>query len=397
MNWPTQPISSLGTVQSGSTPSTGHPTNWPVFSLGNVCSVRRGTTITQNQAKPGAIPVVPGGLAATYFHDIPNREGNVITVSASGASAGFVNYWVTPIFASYCSTIESESPDVSIKYIFHFLRGKQEYIYSKLRSGAAQPHVYAKDIAALEVLLPPLPEQRRIAAILDSADAIRVKRREALAQLDSLTQSIFIEMFGDPVSNPKRWIAMKVGNLLAFQQYGPRFYNETYTEKGIPIIRITDLAEDGSLDFSNMPRLSVSREDIEKYSLKAGDIIFARTGATVGKIALIQTGMPVCIAGAYFITMRFIESIVPLYARFVLTAKSIREIVQKRSRQAAQQNFSGPGLRDLPMPLPPIHLQHEFARRVESIERLKGIQRAALAELDALFASLQYRAFRGEL
>jgi restriction endonuclease S subunit len=174
MNWPIQPLSSFGTVQTGSTPSSGHPTKWPFFSLGNVCSVRRGTTITQNQATPGEIPVVAGGLVPTYFHDTPNREGNVITVSASGASAGFVNYWETPIFASDCSTVESESPKVSIKYVFHFLRRKQEYIYSKLRSGAAQPHVYAKDIAALKILLPPLSEQRRIAAILDQADALRV-------------------------------------------------------------------------------------------------------------------------------------------------------------------------------------------------------------------------------
>ncbi len=131
--------------------------NWPVFNIGNKCSVKRGTTITQNQATSGAIPVVAGGLMPTYFHDTPNRSGNVITVSASGGNAGFINFWETPILASDCSTVEPENPDVIIKYVFHFLRGKQEYIYSKLRSGAAQPHVYAKDIAALEIPLPPPP------------------------------------------------------------------------------------------------------------------------------------------------------------------------------------------------------------------------------------------------
>jgi type I restriction enzyme S subunit len=298
------------------------------------------------------------------------------------------------------STIRFKAkPEVSdLGYLRHWLDSREfrEQITKRV-TGSAQQNFGPSHLKAIKITLPSLPEQRRIAAILDQADALRAKRREALAQLNSLTQSIFIEMFGDPVINPKKWLFKKVGNLLAFQQYGPRFYNESYSEKGTPIIRITDLAEDGSLDFSSMPKLSVSHEDIEKYALKAGDIIFARTGATVGKIALIQNNMPLCIAGAYFITMRFIESIVPIYAKYVLTSQSIREIVQKRSRQAAQQNFSGPGLRDLPMPMPPIHLQREFAHRVESIERLKEIQRASLIELDALFVSLQHRAFRGEL
>jgi type I restriction enzyme S subunit len=146
-----------------------------------------------------------------------------------------------------------------------------------------------------------------------------------------------------------------------------------------------------------MPRLTVSDEDREKYSLRAGDLIFARTGATVGKVALMQPNDPPCIAGAYFITMRFEKSLDPLYARAVLIAPSVRAIVAKRSRQAAQQNFSGPGLRQLPMPLPPISLQREFARRVTAVEALKTAQRASLAGLDALFATLQHRAFRGEL
>jgi type I restriction enzyme S subunit len=252
-------------------------------------------------------------------------------------------------------------------------------------------------VGDLEIPLPPLAEQRRIAEVLDQAEALRAKRRAALAQLDSLTQSIFLDLFGDPVSNPKKWPDPTLGELLAFQQYGPRFYNESYSADGIRIVRITDLSEAGVLDFSSMPRLLVSDEDLEKYALHPGDLIFARTGATVGKVALIQPNDPPCIAGAYFITMRFKDSLVPIYARAVLTAPSVRAIVAKRSRQAAQQNFSGPGLRQLPMPVPPIDLQRQFTSRVGAVEKLKTTQRASLAELDALFASLQHRAFRGEL
>jgi len=285
---------------------------------------------------------------------------------------------------------------IDADFLARFIKAQSPIILQWVRVTTADNFPIDK-LKKLPVPLPPLAEQRRIAEVLGRAEALRAKRRATLAQLDSLTQSLFLDLFGEPVSNPKKWPDPTLGGLLAFQQYGPRFYNESYSPDGIRIVRITDLSEEGVLDFSSMPRLLVSDEDREKYALRPGDLIFARTGATVGKVALIQPNDPPCIAGAYFITMRFKDSLVPIYARAVLTAPSVRAIVAKRSRQAAQQNFSGPGLRQLPMPLPPVELQREFARRVGAAEKLKTAQRASLAELDALFASLQHRAFRGEL
>jgi type I restriction enzyme S subunit len=97
--------------------------------------------------------------------------------------------------------------------MYHQLLSKQHLI-NGLRSGAAQPHVYAKDIAQLQVSIPSFPDQLRIAAILDKADDLRAKRCEVLAQLDILAQSIFIEMFGDPVSNPKGWQVVPLGRVV---------------------------------------------------------------------------------------------------------------------------------------------------------------------------------------
>ena len=95
-------------------------------------------------------------------------------------------------------------------------------------------------------------------------------------------------------------------------------------------------------DFESMPRMTVAVEDQEKYSLRPGDVVFARSGATVGKVALIGPEDPPCIAGAYFIVMRFSPSVLPVYVKAVLRSPSVRQLVAQRSRQAAQQNFSGP-------------------------------------------------------
>jgi len=139
--------------------------------LGDACLVRRGTTITRKQTKKGDVPVIAGGRKATYFHNKHNRESGTITVSGSGASAGLVNYWSIPIFASDCSTVELKDNKQNAKFIYYYMQSMQEFIYKDMRSGAAQPHVYAKDIASLNFPLFSLEEQQRIVDKLEAAFA----------------------------------------------------------------------------------------------------------------------------------------------------------------------------------------------------------------------------------
>lgn len=280
-------------------------------------------------------------------------------------------------------------------YLFHFLPLALKKIEDATPFVTVK-HLSVKDIREIDIPLPPLPEQRRIAAILDQADALRAKRREALAQLDSLTQSIFIEMFGDPLSSISTWPKYTFGDLLSHLVYGPRFYNDEYSQNGIRIVRITDLDEHGGLNFTEMPRMAVDESEIQKYALKEGDLIFARSGS-VGKSAVFPKDAPPCIAGAYFIVMRFKDSVLPLFVRSVLATDSIQRFIHHRSRQAIQPNFSGPAIRELPLPVPPIDYQKTFVVRTRAIEKAKVLHKTSLAQLNQLFASLQHRAFRGEL
>ncbi|ACR01775.1 restriction modification system DNA specificity domain protein [Thauera aminoaromatica] len=285
------------------------------------------------------------------------------------------------------------------RYLHHLLRQADIRVEGERRmtGSGGQRRVPATFLSSLRIPLPRLEEQRRVAAILDQADALRAKRRKALALLDELQRGIFIEMFGDPVTSPKGCTAGTLGDGIEEMQYGPRFHNEAYSPEGIRIVRITDLDAAGSLDFDSMPRMEVDEETRDKFALRAGDVVFARTGATVGKVALIKERDPVCIAGAYFIRMRFQSRILPEYAFSVLQSESVQSLIFAQSRQAAQQNFSGPGLRRLPMPVPSIERQRRFAERVEAVGSEKSKQLSALALLDELFSSLQHRAFRGEL
>jgi type I restriction enzyme, S subunit len=285
---------------------------------------------------------------------------------------------------------------VDTKFLYWWLRRNRSLLES-LGNGATFKEISKKTTSAVPIGLPPIEEQRRIAAILDAADALRAKRRQALAKLDTLTQSIFIDMFGDPVTNPMGWQNPGVEGSLECLTYGHRFYDETYSQEGTRVVRITDLDEAGNLNFDSMPRMSLTDDDRLKYRVRPGDILFARSGATVGKVALIRTGDPECIAGAYFVWMRFTDSVRPEYARAVLTSKPVRAMIARKSRQAAQQNFSGPAIKRLPMPSPPIALQDEFDAAVAGVRtQFEGLNQG-MKRLDALFTSLQQRAFRGEL
>jgi len=284
-------------------------------------------------------------------------------------------------------------------YFYHLLGS--DLIYRKfvsIAAGAVVKNLNSDLVRNVMVPLPTLAEQRRIAAILDKAEALRAKRREAIAKLDQLLKSVFLEMFGDPVTNSKGWQGdTTLGDIALDMQYGPRFHNEAYSLNGIKIVRITDLSPTGELDFDAMPRMDVEEKVRVRFVLQPGNIIFARTGATVGKVALIQASDPPSIAGAYFIRVQVNNSVLPEYVFAALQTKSIQKFIAVKSRQAAQQNFSGPGLRKLPMTVPPLELQRQFASLAKKIEQQKRTLQEHVQQQDALFASLQDRAFNGEL
>ena len=142
---------------------------WEVKKLGDVVKISKGQLITEKNAISGDIPVIAGGKKPAYFHNKPNRTGTTITVSASGASAGYVALFDEPIFASDCSTI-SEGDGYSIDFIYSQLQLKQDIIY-KAQTGGAQPHIHTDDLMPIEIGVPSLAEQKAIAIILSDMDS----------------------------------------------------------------------------------------------------------------------------------------------------------------------------------------------------------------------------------
>ena len=209
--------------------------NWEQTTLGEVCDVRRGTTITKKQTVEGTVPVIGGGRKPTYYHNESNREENCITVSGSGASAGLVNIWNEPIFASDCSTVEPKDLTQLTNFIYYYLCSKQDFIYKNFRSGAAQPHVYAKDIETIDYPLVPVSEQERIVSILDEAfeaiDTAIANTEKNLSNTEELFQSILDQQFNNLDSGENDWQQTTLGEVLKLE-YGKGLPKEDRIDSG---------------------------------------------------------------------------------------------------------------------------------------------------------------------
>ena len=152
----------------------------PKSAISDFCKVEKGTTITRNEVIEGNIPVVAGGQEPSCYHNVANRKAGVITISASGAYSGFVNYWTTQIFASDCNTIiPIDEKYTNVHFLYHGLKAIQKEIYS-LQKGGAQPHVYGKDIEKFLFPYPTKEEQDKFADIAQQADKSKLTQNNTL-------------------------------------------------------------------------------------------------------------------------------------------------------------------------------------------------------------------------
>ena len=252
--------------------------------------------------------------------------------------------------------------------------------------------------------LPPLAEQKRIAAILDAADALRAKRREALDTLDTLLQSTFLDMFGDPVTNSKGWDTATLGELAATKPNNGIFRkNSEYSENGggVPVVWVEELFRGTQIDTSNSRRLDVSESEIEKYGLRYGDVLFCRSSLKLEGIAFNNVYLGEnddAVFECHLIRVSPDASRVdPMFLSIQLRTHPMRAVLKSKSKTATMTTIDQKALSSVEVVVPPIRSQEHFGAFVESIERQKRIEQTHLAELDTLFASLQSRAFRGEL
>jgi len=302
-----------------------------------------------------------------------------------------------PEFSGICSTdILPILPGLKLerRFLYHYLRQQTVVDYANSRAvGANLPRLSPSVLGTFEIPLPPLPEQRRIAEILDKAEELRIKRRAALDLLDQLNQALFVEMFGDPLKNPRKWPIKKLGTVgkldRGVSKHRPRNAPELL-DGPYPLVQTGEVANcDG---YIRAYKYTYSELGLRQSKIWSAGTLCITIAANIAKTGILtfDACFPDSVVGFLSDDAATIE-----YTRSWLSF--LQKMLEDSAPESAQKNINLAILRDLDVPLPPLELQRVFARRVAAVEKLKAAHRASLAKLDALFASLQHRAFRGEL
>jgi type I restriction enzyme S subunit len=287
--------------------------------------------------------------------------------------------------------------DVNSDFFYHLLGSRAMYSeFERRASGATVKNLNIDLVRAVKVALPPLTEQRRIAEILDKADALRAKRRAALAQLDTLTQSIFFDMFGDPATNPKGWPVMPLEGLFEIARGGsPRPIDDYLTESadGVNWIMIGDAAEGSK--YITATRKRIKPEGAKRSrSVKPGDFLLTNS-MSFGRPYIMRTSG--CIHDGWLVLSPRDEDVVPDYFYSLLGSRALYTEFSRRAPGATVKNLNIDLVRTVVVPVPPRELQREYARRVSAIEWATAPFQQSRDRLQDLFVALQHRAFRGEL
>ncbi len=395
----------------------------PSFKVGDVCKFQNGGTPSKSHDRyfKGKTPWITGAditspvvtTARSFITDeaIENSATNRVPAGTAllvtRTSVGKVAIAGVDLCFSQDITALTPNPNrLNTAYLIQFLKTKQAHFERHAR-GATIKGVTREVVADLHIPLPPLAEQRRIAAILDKADSLRAHRRAALAQLDTLIQSIFLDMFGDPRVNERLWPKVPIERLIIDLRGGASLEPDDFFDSGFPILHKGAIKKNGEIglddkkktfataDYVAANQRCVVNRDFLAVTLR--DLV--PSGPNIGLVANLRKGPYdeyLLAQGAYAFQID-LDRVVPEYLVYLSNMPNFRSVLRQNAVGSTQIHIRTPIYLAISVPLPSIEVQREFARRISAIEKLKVAHRASLADMDAFFASLQRRAFRGEL
>lgn len=281
------------------------------------------------------------------------------------------------------------------KFIYFYLSGNIHILENGFK-GAGLKHLSKEYLKNIPIPKLPLSTQKNIAGKLDKAQEIISYNKQLLEKYDKLTQSLFIDMFGDPVRNEKGWEKVKLGNVskVRIGPFGSLLHQEDYIEGGVPLVNPSHIKNGKILIDKKLTISSDKIKELESYRLKEGDVILARRGE-MGRCAIvnkIEDGY-LCGTGSIFIRPND-ENLDELYLYKVLSSNSFKNILENSAKGITMKNLNSKIVFDLDIPLPSMKLQDRFALSIEKIEIQKQWAQETLVKSEELFQSLLKESFK---
>ncbi|HSZ14891.1 MAG TPA: restriction endonuclease subunit S [Solirubrobacteraceae bacterium] len=366
---------------------------WAETTVGEICEFHYGRAL-KAQDRSGAGWPVYGSNGIVGAHDAALTQGPTIVIGRKG-SCGEVHYSPTPVWPIDTTYFVDETcTSCDIKWLAHLLDALS---LTRLNRAAAVPGLNREDAYRLPLLLPPLAEQRRIAGVLDQAHDLRRRHVECSAALSSLSRTVFVDIFGDPAANPKRFSNGSIDDIVASTDYGSA--KKAGQTGQYPMLRMGNVTADGRVDLNDLKYVDLSDKDTDRHLVRNGDILFNRTNSAelVGKTAVFRGPEPMAYAG-YLIRIRMADDRLPDYLAGFLNSGYGKAVLRRMAKSIiGMANINARELRSIKLPLPPRDLERQFEKVVATIGHHDAGMRQRLHLLDALFASLQDRAFKGNL
>lgn len=388
-------------ISSGSTPRGGES----VYLKHGPVMLIRSQNVRMNQLDLSDAAFISNEIDADMRRSVVQR-GDVF-LNITGASIGRVAMFDLPDVRAnvnqHVCIIRPKPEELDSKYLLYYLSGPQMQrdINDRHQHGGTRQALTFSQIADFEIPLPPLPEQRRIAAILDQADRVRRKRQAALALTDQFLRSTFLEMFGDPVRNPKKWEMVDLGSIAEVQGGLQVTSKRASCPLEVPYLRVANVYRD-RLDLTEIKTIRVTEAERNRVALRAGDILVVEGHGNreeIGRCAVWDGSIEPCVHQNHLIRVRVNATLsLPEYiSAFVNSPAGRRQLFGSSNTTSGLNTISTSTVKETAVLLPPIADQRRFvAARHQWMRSCSTMIRSADA-CDDLFSTLVQRAFRGEL
>lgn len=389
-----------------------------LLELKEIAEVIRGISFSSDQGltdqASGTLPVIRAGNIGPELNLIDDlifvpeklfnlnqliKKNDIIMCTSSGSTniVGKCNIaksdW-NGSFGAFNIGIRTNHKICNPYYLYYFLCSGKFRQWCKQSSGANIKNIRKTELESFKIPLPPLEVQKKIAAVLEKADALRRKREEQIKRLDDLLQATFLDMFGDIFNNSKRLKKAEFGQFIKSIRYGTGSPPE-FSQTGIPFIRATNVKE-RTIKYQGMAFISAEEaRKIEKCKVSEGDLIIVRSGVNTGDCARIPRAFHQAYGG-YDLIIEIDEPFSSFYNYFFST-QSARLVIDGLSRRAGQPHLNAEQVKAFPVLVPENSQMKKFVKILTDTEKIAESILSRQKTHNNLFNSLMQRAFKGEL
>ena len=369
--------------------------------LGSLFELKYGKSLRKDTRSQGVVPVFgSNGQVDVHSESLVNHPTIIVGRKGSIGEVHLVKTPSWPIDTTYFVSPRGEH-EVDLDWLYRLLRTLR---LQELNRSAAIPGLNRDDVYRIPILLPPLDAQIRIAHLLGKVEGLIAQRKQHLQQLDDLLKSVFLEMFGDPILNPRGFPVRKLSEFYVNPKegtkcgpFGSALKKEELVDAGVPVWNMDNIASDGRMALPFRMWITADKYDeLAAYSVKDGDIIVSRAG-TVGKMCVARMNEQPAIISTNLIRVRLGDELRPLHFVSLMVYCKGRVGRLKTGADGAFTHMNTGVLDSLEFPYPSIELQDQFAAVVEKVEAIKSCYRQSLNDLEALYGALSQQAFKGSL